>query len=373
MVNPELQTRLIFLDSNTYISKNFQFGTYELEKLRSYIDSENLHLLITDVNISEVKKHIRRKAVEAAAALRVVAKDAMILRNTPGFPAHGIFDKLDVDTICSEIEGNFERFLDGGNVEIVSVNIANIDDIFSDYFLEKPPFDTVDKKSEFPDAFVLSAISKIAKDRHHKLYVVSNDGDFKRYCAGSEHLISISKIEQLIDLIVRNSEQLAEPAKFADDIYDSMKDDIEREIREVVEGTQFDIDSVDDDADIDEVDIESLEFVEKSIVDVSTEHATYEVKIKMSVIVNTSYIDYERSPYDPEDGAYLYTLTNSIVTRYKTTATVLVNLVYDDGIKENAEIESVNVDGEVNLSELNSEILSYSSGDLRDDDEQFEP
>ena len=363
MNDHDLKTRLIYLDTNTYIAKNFQFGKYELDKLRSFIDSENLHLLITDVNISEVKSHIKRRAIEAVSAIQKAAKDAMILRNNETLPAYGIFSKINPDAIYNEIVESFEEFLKGDKVEIVSVSAANISDVFVDYFSENPPFDSENKKAEFPDAFVLSAISRVAAERHHKLYVVSSDGDFKRYCARHAHLISLERVEQLLDIIVRNSEELAVPAKFADTIYNDMRQDIEDQVRDMLRRGEYSIEHPE--FDIEEVVVESVEFLERNIVDVSAESAIYEVKLKMSVVVDSSYIDYDNSPYDREDGRYLYIDNCSVKARYKYKPTIVVYLNFHDGIRDNAELGSIDVDEALNLLDDDCEILSRSSEEIR--------
>lgn len=365
MSDDDLKTRMIYLDTNTYIAKNFQFGKYDLDKLRSFIDSENLYLLITDVNISEVKNHIKRRAIEAASVIRKAAKDAMILRNNETLPAYGIFSKIDPDAIYEEIVKSFDKFLEGGNVEVVSVSTANIKDIFDDYFAENPPFDSVNKKAEFPDAFVLSAISRVAAERRHKLYVVSSDGDFKRYCARHNHLISLERVDQLLDIIVRNSEELAAPAKFADMIYDDMKQDIEDQVRDMLGQGEFNIEH--GEFDIDDVTVESVEFLERNIVDVSSESAIYEVKLKMSVVVDASYIDYDNSPYDREEGKYLYIENCSVKVRYQYKPTIVVYLNFHDGIRDNAELESVDFDEALNLLDVDGEILSRSSEEIRNE------
>lgn len=171
---------MIFLDTNTYETKNFQFEAYELAKLKEFISSDHVYLLVTDTTVREVKKHLSAKAIEAVSVIKATQKKAMILRNIPDLPWHGIFDSVTAETITDRLLSQFDRYISGPNVEIVPVANADIATVFDAYFAGTPPFDGPGKKAEFPDAFVLDVINKISKNRGHKLYVVSNDGDFKR-------------------------------------------------------------------------------------------------------------------------------------------------------------------------------------------------
>lgn len=150
-----LRSKLFFLDTQTYIAPNFQFDQSVLKTLQSHLEDDDCHLLITDINVREVRRHLRRKAEEAAAIIKRTQKEAMVLRNTPDLPWHGIFGQVTVEQIHSELEKKFDAFLDNPRVEVVPTNTVSIDAVFDAYFDERPPFATSGKKAEFPDAFVL--------------------------------------------------------------------------------------------------------------------------------------------------------------------------------------------------------------------------
>ena len=370
MSGADLKTRLIFLDTNTYISKNFQFESHALEKLRLYMESEDLRLLITDVNISEIKKHIRSRCDEASKVIKEATKSAMILRNAKKLPWAGIFEKLDNDQLYNEITSQFEGFIDSPNVELVKVDIADVGIIFNDYFKGEPPFDTLGKKSEFPDAFILSAINTLSSKRGHKLYVVSNDGDFQRYCARHENLISLATVDELIDIVVRNSDLLAEPAKFADKVYESLE-------AEIIEGLQAalataDLDPNDDlrgEVEISKIDIDEIGILSKNILEVSREHVVYELRLKLKLTIKYIVTDYDRSPWDSEDKGYLFYLYNEIFKSYTYNPEVTVKIFYEDAIAEDAVVEEIETRGLYDFSGAKSELISYRELDLSDSEE----
>lgn len=198
-----LLSKLFFLDTQTYVARNFNFDSGVLKTLQNHLDEDDCHLLITDVNVREVRRHLSRKATEAVAAIKVAQKDAMVLRNTPSLPWNGIFEKVTREKIETDLLNNFERFLNNPRIEIVPVTGVSIEEVFDAYFNEQPPFATSGKKSEFPDAFILSAVNNISKDRGYKLYVVSEDRDVKSYCHAHDNLLSIGRLDELLEIILK--------------------------------------------------------------------------------------------------------------------------------------------------------------------------
>jgi len=96
-MSTELESRLVFIDTSAYESKNYQFSEHALGKLCEFLESERLHLLITQITINEIQAHLLEKSEESARAIKKTQKDAMFLRNTPELACHGIFEKVKED------------------------------------------------------------------------------------------------------------------------------------------------------------------------------------------------------------------------------------------------------------------------------------
>lgn len=368
-----LRSKLFFLDTQTYMARNFQFEFGVLQTLQSHLEEDDCHILITDVNVREIRRHLKRKAAEAHAVISRAKKEAMILRNTPALPWHGIFSPVTVDEIHNELERKFQAFLENAAVEVVLTNTVNIDAVFDAYFQETPPFATSGKKAEFPDAFVLHAIDTISKQRGHILYVVSEDRDVKSFCALRENLISIGRLEELLALVLKNTERLAEPAKFAEEVFADWEVAVQQNIKERLTNAEFEIgDDADEnlfEAEVDSVEIESIDYLSRNLTDVSKEDATFELIVRMSVAITISYPDYDRSPWDPEDKYYPFVLHNEVVRRYINTAPVFVSFSFDDGLAANVELADVDTDSLIDLSDAKVEQISFRAMDLSDDDE----
>ncbi len=368
-----LLSKLFFLDTETYMARNFQFDSGVLRALQSHLEEDDCHLLITDVNVREIRRHMKRKSVEAHTVITKVKKDAMILRNTETLPWHKIFTPVTADEIYAALETKFQAFLDNTSVEVVATNTVNIDTVFDAYFDESPPFATSGKKAEFPDAFVLHAIDAISKRRGHKLYVISEDRDVKSFCALRENLISIGRLDELLALVVKNTERLAEPAKFAEEFFSDWKEAIDKNIKKQLMNAEFEIDNDMEEnlfeAEVDNVEIESVDYLSRNLTDVSKEDATFELIVRTSLVVTINYPDYDRSPWDSEDKFYPFVLHNQIVRRYINTAPVYVSFSFDDGLAANVQLSNVDSNALVDLSYAKVEHISFTAMDLSDDDE----
>lgn len=365
-----LLSKLFFLDTQTYVARNFNFESGVLKTLQNHLDEDDCHLLITDVNVREVRRHLSRKAIEAVAVIKKAQKDAMILRNTPGLPWNGIFEKVSLEQIESDLLSNFEKFLDNPRIEIVPVSGVNVDEVFDAYFNEQPPFATSGKKSEFPDAFILGAVNNISRDRGYKLYVVSEDRDVKSYCHVHDNLLTIGRLDELLELILKNNEKLAEPAKFAEDVFEQLRDEVRRNLTELLKEAEFDLD--DFEAEINGIDIEKIEFLSKNLSDVSQDYSVFNVITKITLVIDFCVPDYDRSPWDSEDKYYPFLLQNRIARRYTYSGPVFVNFEYDDGIAANAQLAEIDITDVTNLSRASIEEIFYRELDLSDDEEYDE-
>lgn len=364
-----LRSKLFFLDTQTYVARNFQFHSGVLERLQAHLEEDDCHLLITDVNVREVRRHLKRKAVEAVATISRAKKDAMILRNTPNLPWHSIFKEVTEAQIYEELTLSFDAFLRNRRVETIATKDVDVNAVFDAYFDESPPFATSGKKAEFPDAFVLHAINAVSKHRGHKLYVVSEDRDIKSFCAVNENLISVGRLEELLELVLKNSERLVQPAKFAEEVYIEFEAVIKQRIKLSLNDAEFELDDDTPEAEVNSAEVEQLEYLARNLTDVSKEGASFELITRLSVLVDMSFPDYDRSPWDPEDKYHPFVFHNKLVRRYTVIAPIIVQVSWDDGVVDNAAVESIDAAAITDLTSATVEQISYREMDFSDDEE----
>jgi len=365
-MNTELESRLVFIDTSAYESKNYQFNEHALGKLCDFLEYERLHLLITQITINEIKAHLLLKSEESARAIKKIQKDAMFLRNAPTLACHGIFEKVKAEDIYKIALESFEKFLDKSSAEIVDIKNVDASSVFDKYFKSEPPFGGANKKSEFPDAFVLEAVAKVSKDRGHTLYVISDDGDMEKYANTLDNLIHLRRVDDLLDLVVRKEDELKAPVKFADSILEQLEEKLIESAKEIISSSEFYSDEMDEfDGEIFQIDIESICINHKNIISVTDENVEYEIDFKVVLKACSSVADYGRSPWDPEDKVYMFLLRNHIVKKHTEVFSAYVNIDYIDGIRANAEVSELDfTDSVFELNEDNSEIISVKYLDL---------
>lgn len=368
-MSTELESRLVFIDTSAYESKNFQFNKHALGNLCEFLESKRLHLLITKITIDEIKAHLLLKSEESARAIKTIQKDAMFLRNTPDLACYGIFEKVKAEDIYKITLESFEEFLDKSSAEIVDIRNVDSSIVFDKYFKSEPPFGGTNKKYEFPDAFVLEAVAKVSKDRGHSLYIVSDDSDMEKYADTLDNLIHLKRVDELLDLIVRKEEELKEPVIFADSILEQLKEEIIKDAKEIISSSEFYSDEINDfDDEIYQIDIESIFIKNKKIISVSDESVEYEIDFEVVLDACYSIADYGRSPWDPEDRVYMFVLRNDIVKKHTEVFSAYVSIDYMDGIRANAEVSELDFTESIfELNEGNSEIISVEQLDLSDE------
>lgn len=362
----ELESRLIFIDTSAYENKNYQFTQHALKQLRDYLESDKLHLLTTQITNNEVKAHLKEKSEESARLIKRIQKDAMFLRNTPQLPCHGIFERVSWEDIYSISHEQFEEFLNKAGAEIVSIDKVDATKVFDSYFSSTAPFGGANKKSEFPDAFVLEAIDQISKERGHHLYVISSDGDMKRFAESRENMIHLNKVDELLDLIARKEDELKKPVEYADSIFEQLEEQIIQRANEIISSSEFYSDFANEfDDEIYKVEIETLNIKHKNIISVSEENVEYEVDFEVNVKAHYSIADYERSPWDPEDRVYMFVLKNEIVRSHKEVFSAYIYIDYMDGIRANASIEAFDfAESSLELTDEDSEVINVSYLDI---------
>ena len=74
--------------------------------------------------------------------------------------------------------------------------------VFEKYFATKPPFGTENKKSEFPDAFVVNGLVEWTQKNAEPLYVISGDKPFQNACQPHKTLDEYATLSTLLDRII---------------------------------------------------------------------------------------------------------------------------------------------------------------------------
>ncbi|QUY50127.1 DUF4935 domain-containing protein [Serratia plymuthica] len=350
----DLVGRLAFIDTSAFKAKNYQFHNHSLKKLKDYSDDEKIRILTTSITIAEVRSHFPGLANDAIRTIEETRKKAKILRNLPENSISGVFDKgLTDEIIISTLNQGFENFLNGDNIEIVPISSVDNESVFKDYFEGNAPFSTK-KKDEFPDAFVLHAIKNLSKERTYPVYIVSTDGDMKNFCDG-DRLIHLDSVDALIDLIVRNDDEVKEPVKLADDLFDKFKEEIVKRVSDKLLEASYTV----DDEDAYDVKLNNVMIEGKNIIELDDESVVFEVELMADIEAATSEPDYERSAFDPEDQRYVFTFYNVTRRKFPLKTSITVTIWFPENVKAAAELGDIEMESNFDLESITSQLLSF--------------
>lgn len=188
----QLETDQVFIDTQAFFRERFDWESKSLARLQELVQLGHLHVLTTSITVSEVRGKIREGLEHARGAMR---KHDVVLEQLNNSQIMAALNGSDAE---ARLNGKFDNYLKLLGATSVPLS-RNVDQIFDDYFNENPPF-SAKKKSEFPDAFVVSSLRERAQTTGRKIYVVSGDPDMRACCEHAPELIVVENLTDLISL-----------------------------------------------------------------------------------------------------------------------------------------------------------------------------
>lgn len=180
----------ILVDTSIFDSHALKLEKGLLGKLAQFQKSP-IEYLFPDVIKNEVKSHLESKIKISRSALEKSLNDA---GDHLFFEGSELNDAKKILIDSKEIEGladsRVEKFIETTNALVLETgSYVSVSELLSKYFSNKPPFaETGKKKNEFPDAIVLMAVEAWAEQNNIFVLAVAKDGDWQKYCEGSERI-----------------------------------------------------------------------------------------------------------------------------------------------------------------------------------------
>lgn len=291
-----LQTKCVFLDTNIYQGKNFQFLTYELERLSLLASAGYIQLLMSPIVDFEIREHISSGAANAFSKIKDFKKEAMVLRNLTELPVSGVFERVSGPEISTALNKNYDIFLDLAKPQIVPLEGVDVSRVFERYFTRRAPF-SQRKKNEFPDGFVLFSLVKYSHEHNVPVYVVSTDGDMESFCSEFPSLIHLSDLDPVLDPLKHVGP--FDPGAFAGQMLDKLRAEVIDAAKSYLGLLEFNTDRIIDDVVSQSVSFEELKVVDAELYEVRVGHAEFDLVIALEIwadqIVNLRGFDDEQS------------------------------------------------------------------------------
>lgn len=262
--------------------------------------------MITDITVEEVKVHIDSGVSESLQALKKVRGPIKILRNIADLSDSVIFNDIDRASVREELYKQFEQFLTDTNAIIVSVSEANTRSVFDCYFKRAAPFGEGKKKSEFPDAFALSALNEWAESNQEVVFIASQDSDMNGIEVNFPRLFTLSSLEVFLDKVTSYFEKLA---PLAQQLLENNFGLITNILEERFNLLGFILS--DQDGDVNETRVIDIGEISAYLISLTTSlngesaEVRFELTTTISYEADVSYENLETASYDSEDKVYI--------------------------------------------------------------------
>lgn len=285
----------VIVDTSALEAKQFDFLGITSEVVPAFYDmlhQKNITLLSHPILSGEIKKHILSSdlAKRPDELQKTCNRNKTILEMIGISPEEAI-KKLQELSLGGKLSAAFEEeYRDS-----VTLKYPSPEKVFEDYFAVKAPFSSSgNKKSEFPDAFVLMSIKEYVKaNPMASVLVISKDDDWMDSVSDIDRLFFAGSIEDAIKAI-QSAEAILPSFQAA---YDEIKDKIAWEAM----GEYFDLDNYEIVDDIEATNIR-VSNLRNDIVPlrITQTEALISCSAELSVDGTVTVVDEDRSYYDPE-------------------------------------------------------------------------
>lgn len=293
-----LITTHVYIDTEYFVRMGLDFKARVFEEFAEIASTGDLDLLITQITKQEVVRKICESVNDALKAVHQIKRKSKVLAYSSQSQLSGIFRHIDHGTAEREAIRMFNDFLSRCAATTVYLDNVNADQIFSDYFRQRPPFQSGQKKNEFRDAFTLAAIvSKLPGGG--KCYVVSKDDDFSRFASANDALIVVHELDEVLDLYLTHEDERSNSVK---KYLQRHKDRIKSKIRGRIEQAGLYNLSSWDDAEIVDHKINEIDDFEPKIVRISDEECVATFPAIVHFWVKVRGPDFNNGMYDREEG-----------------------------------------------------------------------
>lgn len=196
----EEEISAIALDTEVFDSKGLALESGLLLRMGQFADS-SIAVLLPDVIVNEVEAHLIAAANDAQGQLKHAMKELRRARLLPASrdnsPATKLLEEVMKQAVAMKVvKERMAGWITRTKAAVLPVGeFVTLDEVMQRYFRAEPPFAvTGGKKHEFPDATALLTLERWAEQNDCKVLVVSNDGDWARYCATSQRLFLVKDL-----------------------------------------------------------------------------------------------------------------------------------------------------------------------------------
>lgn len=339
----------VFIDTSVFIAENYFAPGNRIHTLMRLAEEGKINLVLSEITVQEVRKHITSSVREAWKQFDKVCK---VFRNREEIDRwrKSTNEEKERELFLSQLD----NFLKTANLIVLNYSYCTDNaQVFTTYFNRQKPFGEGMKKDEFPDAFVLSALEKYAREIKHNIIVLSQDPDMSSYkstslsCQDCGEYISKKLVE---GVALPAFEEKLESEKV------SLKEDIKKQVTDYLDDfrlylTCLRLMDVSDHM-VREVEVD-LDTNNYEVIAVTDECLELELHPEVAFTVDVDYVDYDYAQYDREDGVWYGTENNVYEVNGSTEISLVLRFFYqaDDDTEPELEIADLDMSALVDVIE----------------------
>lgn len=333
----------VTLDTNIFVANKFDFDKDSpLGLLVKYVAAKKIKIVLSNIVIKEVEKHIVTEGNKVCGSLRKLRTEVLKTVSEEYLRQVGLdvqLQILDKKSYSEKSRKIWNKFVDSLKPEILDTSMINLDAIITDYFSFHPPFEDSDKKrKEFPDAFIANQV----RERfgiEQVVAIVSKDNGFKRACGNSENHIFYESLGEMYDAMNRQEIEYQKIVQNINSFVMNYISDIDSMVMDndcvEVHGQSYDKDGIVDGFDYSEtivVSIKNTMCKVRTIDEITEETVRATLLCTADIDVECSYEDYDNAAWDHESESYYCLETRKNLEKHSVRfgIRIVVNRETDD-------------------------------------------
>jgi hypothetical protein len=177
----------ITLDTNIFRQNSYNLESGLLGQLAQFKEG-SVQLVLSEIVIRELKRHLIRDSHEMRLRLETSLKDAKKSCLLPDGVLENINTLIAAEADAATAAKNrLIKFIEDTGAKIVEAKHTSMESLVKSYFDALAPFEeSGKKKNEFPDAIALLSLNDWAQKNNKKILAVSEDKGWHDYATGSD-------------------------------------------------------------------------------------------------------------------------------------------------------------------------------------------
>lgn len=332
----------VTIDSNVFDANKYDLSEGSpLSHLISYVEKQKIKVIMSNIVVDEISKHIQDNAYEIATMVNNLRKEAkkkfsdnLIINVGMEY----VLTSANRNEMAQKAKESLMGFLEKLDIEIMDSSAVDVETIFKDYFNFKPPFENNDKKrKEFPDAFIAAQIRERFKNGE-KVAIVSADKGFKQACGSSTNHMFFCSLGELYNTLTKEEKDYNESVeyikKMSSIICERIKDVISENDCVDVNGVTYNKDGIQDGYDYSETIVEKVSNISSkihTIDEISEDQVSATLVCMADFDMDCYYEDYDNAAWDSDSKSYVYVETRRIKEIHRARFGVRVELDVKSG------------------------------------------